>query len=329
MPGIRTSTISLLLLAPALWGQSVWLPLDVGNQWVYRSSGPGAPGSFLVVVDQTGQFGGKTYSLVKGFPSQPQVWLRNGDDGRIYMYDTAQNADRLWLDTMGAAGETSPTGVYPCNSTSTVVSRNATYSGPLGEWPGMLEIRYDAGSCADAGLTSDIWMAWVGILQRSWQTIAGPRSFNLVYAKLGAATVISAGEVSFSVAVDRPAYVADLMPPVDPARAIPYMTARLTLRNTQTMPITLEYASSQTYEIMIWNDQGKVIWRWSDGKVFLPAMRTETLAQGEKNWVETFALATSATQPLPVGRYVLEATLMTATGRNYTATVPFRVEATY
>lgn len=343
MLGIRTITVSLLLCA-ALGAQTVWMPLEEGNVWTYRVSGAGASGSHTVRVDRTATFGGQTYYSVINeggvtgaisttppsqennltAPSTTPLWLRNSEDGRIMMWDERTSSERLYLDTAAEPGSTSQSAVDPCNPTSTVVSRAAKYSGPIGDFDYALHIRYGFGGCADAGIESDFFLPWVGLVSRTHQTIAGPRRYDLVYARLGV-TVISAPELSFSLSLDRSVYTANLMPPIVPENAIPRIHARITLRNTTPDPVNLEFASGQLYEMVLWNDQGKVVWRYSDGRAFTQAFHSITVAKGERTWNETIRLAPSnaaGLAPLPAGRYVLECWLTTTEGRTFTASAP-------
>lgn len=344
MLGTRITTVSLLLCA-TLGAQSVWLPLEVGNTWIYRTSDAGASASYTVRVDRAATFDELTYYSVvtegrtAGFisatplspgdtvpaPSNGPLWLRNSEDGRIMMWDERTSSERLYLDTAAEPGATSESSVDPCSPTSTVVSRKAKYSGPIGDFDYALHIRYNPGNCADAGIESDYLLPWVGLVSRTTHTIAGPRRYDLVYARLGV-TVISAPELAFSLSLDRSVYTANLMPPIVPENAIPRIHARITLRNTTPDPLTLEFSSGQVYEMVLWNDQGKVVWRYSDGRAFTQAFHSITVSKGDRTWTETIRLADADTTggmgPLPAGRYVLECWLTTTEGRTFTASAP-------
>ena len=51
MLGIRITIVSFLLCA-ALSAQTVWMPLDEGNLWIYRASGAAGAASYTVRVDR-------------------------------------------------------------------------------------------------------------------------------------------------------------------------------------------------------------------------------------------------------------------------------------
>ena len=51
------------------------------------------------------------------------------------------------------------------------------------------------------GVESDLFLPYVGLVQRMVQTIAGPRAYELVYARLGEIAVVTEPEVVYAVAV--------------------------------------------------------------------------------------------------------------------------------
>lgn len=72
-----------------------------------------------------------------------------------------------------------------------------------------------------------------------------------------------------TITTDRPAYA-----PGDP------ITLTLTLRNTTSAPVTLEFATSQRYDFTI-EDARAPLWRWSTGQMFAQMLGEETLAAGD------------------------------------------------
>jgi len=58
-------------------------------------------------------------------------------------------------------------------------------------------------------------------------------------------------------------------------------TIRFVARNTGTAPIDLEFPDGQTIEVVI-ERGGDEQWRYSDGRVFTQALRTETIRPGER-----------------------------------------------
>jgi hypothetical protein len=134
--------------------------------------------------------------------------------------------------------------------------------------------------------------------------------------------VISAGDVGFSLALDKHIYYANLMPPVNPVQSIPVMTARLTVRNGTQEPLELNFSSGQRFNIVIYNSAGDVVYNWAAARLFIAVTGREVIT-GEKNWVETIPLA-QGDRPLPAGNYVAVAEL-TSQGKPFSATVSFEI----
>ncbi len=288
---LNSSRILSLLFTVTLAAQVEYLPLQPGNQWVYR----GPAGQFTVTVDKPAAFEGRDYYLVAGFPATPRLYLRNDAEGRLWMWDAAAAREKLWLDFNAAEA---PAAVDPCNVLSRLDSREAKYTGPVGEFTNALRLRYTYAACADAGIDSDLFLPYVGLLQRTIQTIAGPRAYDLVYARLGEVTVITEPEVNFAVAVDRSA-----------------ASARLTLRNTTGAPLQLDFGSGQTFDLIVRDETGAAVWVWSDGRGFTQALRTEQVT-GERLWL----VSLPALKP---GRYTVEAWLTTMGDKRFAATTAF------
>lgn len=286
MLGQRTSTLSLLL-ATALCAEAEYLPLQTGNRWVYR----GTTEQFTVAVEKPATFEGREYFLVRGFPSTPEVYLRNDDQGRVWVRDDTAKREKVWLDF---AADEAPTGVDPCNAMSRVESRESKYNGPVGEFVNAVKVRYTHAGCADAGIDSDVFLPYVGLVQRNAQTIAGPRAYDLIYARLGEVAVVTEAEVSFGVAVDRAA-----------------ASARLTLRNQTREPLELKFKSGQMFDVVVRDEAGADLWRWSDGRIFTQAVISE-MVSGERLWVVKLPV-------LKAGRYTVEGFLTTLDAKQFVA----------
>ncbi|MFB3829064.1 MAG: BsuPI-related putative proteinase inhibitor [Bryobacteraceae bacterium] len=295
---------TLLLLALASLGAAQdYFPLQAGNQWVYRVSGRAAGDPLTVEVARTGEFSGQTYALVRGLAGD--AWLRTASDGSLYAYDTASGTERLWTSFAGDFVSNVP----PCTQPARVAEKPASYTGPIGEFDRMLEINYQPGSCRDAGIERDLYLPWIGLVQRRVTTIAGPRTYDLIYARLGGITVISGKETGFTLTLDQSVY------------RTPQMLARLTLRHTQDAPLRLTFNSGQRYDLVIKNEKGDVVYQWSRGKFFTLAIGTEIIGPGEKNWAIAAPL-----DDIPNGHYVAEAWLTSAGPRAYAASAGFDIE---
>ena len=145
----------------------------------------------------------------------------------------------------------------------------------------------------------------IGMLRRTVQTIAGPRDFDLVFARVGCLRLGALPEASFSAA-------AALHPGAE--------SIEITMRLETPEPVRLHFASSQEYDVVLRDSEGAVIWRWSDGRAFLPA-RQERVVAG--SWSTTVHIpAPVSVEPGPRA-YTVEAWLTTEPGSpRYAVTLP-------
>ncbi len=327
MPGKRTSTVSCLLVWAALLraAQPDYFPLHVGNQWVYRGSGPRGESILSLEIARSAQFAGRTYWLLRGLPDG-EYWLRMDEQGTLWAYDPARNQEQVWYAFQKPEGEEYQTSLPGSLSRAVIRSRQTFYQGPIGEVNYALEIRYPG--VFQVGIERELFLPYIGLVHRRVNT-GGPSSvtYDLIYSRTGGVTVLSAPELSISLTLDRSLYYANLMPPVDPERAVPLMTARITLRNTTPQPIELVWPSGQRYDFVIRNEKGEVVWRWSEGKAFILLFGIESF-RGERNYTELIRLGTADGKPFPQGKYTLEAWLATQP-RAYTATAAFEIRHVY
>jgi hypothetical protein len=155
----------------------------------------------------------------------------------------------------------------------------------------------------DAGLAMEDWLPWVGLLRRERITIAGPRTYDLIYARLGGVTHVRAPHAGFELS---------LMPTGD------RMLAMLTLRHTLDWPLVLTFSSSQRFDISAYDAEGREIYRWSAGRAFLTVMGREEI-RGERTWVAEIPVA-----DWPKGDYAIRAWLTPLEGHAWSASVLYR-----
>jgi hypothetical protein len=293
-----------------------YFPLHVGNQWVYRQAGRIAGGEPVVVdIPRTETVNGQTYYVVRGL-DPGALYLRMADDGALYGYNPETRQEGVWAAFFAPEGEPYRTIVNECSSTGVVRTRAGKVTVPAGEFVNALVVHYPAANCADAGLVTDAFIPYIGLVERESLTIAGPRFLRLAYARVGGVTVLSEPEVTFSLTLDRRQYGGD--------SNIPVMTARLTLRSTHPEPIELTFSSGQRFDIEIRDESGKGVFRWSADKSFVAVIGVERIGPGERNWVVEIPLAAGG-ERLPPGKYVAEAFLTTLGPPMYSASVGFEI----
>jgi len=300
-----------------------YFPLSPGNVWIYRGAGARAESILTIEVGTWEVFQGRAYFRLQVSPNG-DYWVRMTEDGSLVAFDPDRKAEQVWYNFQVPAGQPYATflpGV--CCGQAVVQSRSAEYRGPIGEFDRALEMRYPG--VFQVGLEKELFLPYVGMVHRSIAT-GGPSmsSYDLIYARLGGVTVISARELAFSLSLDNSIYYANFMPPIDPGRVAPVLRARLTLRNTADS-VQLTFPSGQTFDFLIKNEKGDVIYRWSDGKAFTLVFRTGTLGPGEMNYVVETRLADKDGKPWPQGRYIAEGWLTTMGPRAYLASVAFEL----
>lgn len=321
MHGRRISTISLALACLAAAAHPDYFPLHPGNQWIYRVSGGGEERLVVLEIARTGEFAGRAYSLLRGLPSG-ESWLRMDESGNLWAYSAERNREELWYAFQKPEGEEYETFLPGANQRAVIASRKAAYKGPACEADYALEVRYPL--ARQSGLERELFLPYIGLVHRREKGPEGAvLTYDLIYSRTGGVTVISAPELSFGLTLDRAVYYVNLMPPVDPARVVPVMTARLTLRNTTGIPVELVWPSGQRYDFQVRNEKGEIVWRWSDGKAFILVYGRESFT-GERNYAERIRLGDASGKPWPAGRYVLEGWLATEP-RMYSASVPFEI----
>ncbi len=297
----------LLFFALSALGQDPdYFPLQTGNQWIYRpTAGLIQADPWTIEVGASRTINGNQYFAVTGFVEQNPLLLRHAGSTLVY-YDNREQRERPWANFAAPLDQPFAAEIDACSPVAAVTARDAAAKLAIGEFPNALTLTYQP-RCADAGITTEVFLPGVGLAKRSYSSIAGPRTFELVYARIAGFTVFSESEHSFHLTLDQAAYT----------RNSP-ITARLTLRNTTPRPLPLVFLGSQDFDIVIRDAQGEPVWRWSDGKAFTRELRPVAF-NGEKNWVESIRL------DLAPGNYTAIGSLAVMDVK-YESTISFRVD---
>ncbi len=85
------------------------------------------------------------------------------------------------------------------------------------------------------------------------------------------------------------------------------VTLTLELQNPGEQPVNLLFSSGQKYDFEAWRGN-RLVWRWSQGRVFTQALVRQTLDSGQTlTWEERWDLRNADGQRLPAGEYVIRA----------------------
>jgi hypothetical protein len=287
------------LLASALSAQTPhYFPLEVGNTWLYKSLTFGTQPFQLNTTYQTmrvtgtERIGDRQYFRVSYFGRD--VLLReDAPAGNVFVYDRSTGAESPWVSLGLPVDGTFSSSLDPCSPQGQIVSRTAEVAVPLGSFTDEIQVKFQ-NTCADAGVTTQYYAPNVGLIRQDQSSLAGPVVYRLVYYRVGDRTA-AVPQVSFTVAVDSPAYVPGNL-----------LNAQLTLRNTGTDGLSLHFPSGQSFDLKILNDKGDAVFTWSSDKSFIMAARDEVLAPGELTYGVTVPI-----DHMPAGRYVMQAFLTT------------------
>lgn len=312
---IINKIILTFFAALPLFAQPDYWPLQLGHQWVLR-----AESRFLdtQVVEVTGKssVAGREYFQMRFFGRD--LLVRTVANGDMMVWDDRSNSESILIAFSAGVGSTFRTSIDPCTGTGRIDSNSATHKGPAASFSNVLAVSF-LSVCADAGFAQMSFAPGTGPVYIEAGNIAGALRYELIYARTGA-TVLSAPESAFGLSLDSPVYA--FVPPGTAGGGPQFALARMTLRNTHAEPVEITFASGQTYELLLKNIRGEIVWRWSEGKAFTQALRNERFGPGEKNWAETIPL-----NGVPAGKYMVEAFLVTVGERQYVASIGIEIRA--
>lgn len=297
-----TRLFPLAALAASLARAGDLMPLDMGNYWTYREDRTGE--TFTIRVGQpVWMQPGRVYHYLIGYTGGAVI-ARVDEAGNLMMLDEETGQEKL-LTAFGETGEswwTAPK--RECLQEGQTQAKRVAHDGPGGRWSGVREVRYRTLGCTDAGVEREEFAENLGMLRRTVTTLAGPRTFDLIHARIGTQIIETRDRARFSVAVEQP-------PSQDTLR----VNLRIDLGFTP--EIRLKFPSAQVFDAVLRDPAGRIVWRWSDGRFFEQAERERAIGNV---WSETVNV------PKPPGDgqgYTIEGWLTTAPGEpKFAATVP-------
>lgn len=278
------------------------LPLENGNTWTYREAKSGQ--SFTVRVSTPFVIGGKVYHTLKGYAGS-DLLVRVNEEGQLVFLELDGSTESVLTPFVPFSAGWWNAPYRTCDDTEAQAQeRRVEVSGAAGRFSSAREVVFRSASCRDAGVEREQFAANIGMVRRIEQSIAGPRQYDLVYARIGKQVIEAQPGGRFAVTVAH-----------QPGAAMADVTLRL---ETGGPVVKLPFASSQEFEIVLRDASGAVRWRYSDLLAFTPAVREREVAV---EWSVTVRMPV----PDPQGRasvpYTVTAWLTTTEeGPKYAAT---------
>ena len=270
------------------------LPLAPGNAWTYRDAVTGE--SFNVQVGTQVLINDRLYHTLRGYVKE-LLLVRVNEYGNIVYWDEEKAQDVLLISFEAVPRAWWEAPKRECPQEGQTSGARRSHEGPAGRWDA-LDIQFRTSGCADIGDESEQFVENVGMVRRVVTSFAGPRTFDLVYARIGT-QVISAGNVgSFKVtALD--------------SRSPGFWTVTLRIELPAGTAIKVNFPSSQEYDARLRDSDGRILWSWSADKLFLQAQHARVIQGGVLAVLEV-------PQPpaVPEGQHAYTIEAWVTTGRN-------------
>ena len=279
-----------------------FFPLAQGNTWTYRNALTGA--SFTVTVGAPATINERVYYSLEGYMPKP-VLVRLDEQKNLTQVDPDTGREQTLTVFSTSDNWTAPS--RTCPQQGSTLERRGSHDGPAGPLHDVLQIQYRILMCADVGDLSEQYAENIGMVRRVSDSIAGPQTFDLTHATVGSIEIEAPLNARFTVSFRQ-------------AGRSGMPTAVLRLRTNSPLPVQLQFATGQEYDVVVMDDQGQTVWKWSDGQFFTQALY-ETTVTGE--W--TAAVEIPALMP---GNYTINAWLTTmGPNPSFAATLPVSIAA--
>lgn len=285
-----------------------FFPLQTGNTWTYRNPTTGE--SFSVSVGLPFVINDRVYSQLRGYVDRPLFVRLNEQNDLIVINDETMQEQPLTFFTSFERGWWEAP-ARTCLQQGRTSEKRGLHDGLSGPFHDVLEITYRTFSCADTGTESEQYAENVGMVRRVNNTFAGPRQFDLVYARVGNIQIDARQHSEFSVSVEQPKQSTDL-------------TAILRVQTNSPLPLKLRFPTAQEFDVILRDEAGKVIWKWSDGQVFTQSEHESSITPG---WTAQIQIPRPpSTGNAPPANYSVQAWLTTEGPDPYfAATVPVTI----
>lgn len=187
MKVFATALFAMALGTCALYGADLF-PLHEGNTWTYRDAGTGQ--TFTVRVGQPVTKGGNVYYQLTGYSDSDLLVRVEPVYGALMFWDDARYQENLLTSFEQFEGGYWVAPFRPCpDQVGQTQVKRGVHDGPAGPVADVVEIRSVGFGCADAGAVREQYAEHIGMLRRTLTSIAGPRTFDLISARVGSLTM--------------------------------------------------------------------------------------------------------------------------------------------
>lgn len=305
---LKTAVLAIAVNSCLLLGAD-FLPLRDGNTWTYREAGSGQ--TFTVRVGEPTTIAGNIYYKLTGYAVSDllvRVKVEEVNHSLVY-WDDARNQEFLLTSFEPFEGGYWFAPFRPCpEQVGQTQVKRGIHDGPAGPVSDVLEMRYVAVGCADVGPVQEQYAEHIGMLRRVQTSIAGPRTFDLISARVGNLTIDAAPTGRFSVSVAPPATAGSV-------------TATFRLQVNSSSPLTLSFSSGQEYDFVLNDSAGNTLWKWSATATFVQLQHQRVVTDEWSAGVD-IPWPTAPDGGLQPGNYTVQASVTAAGSTPFAATVP-------
>ncbi|HVY61612.1 MAG TPA: hypothetical protein VHF22_08165 [Planctomycetota bacterium] len=306
--------------------ETTFFPLGVGDAWTYNQAGGAGraqtPPETKIDARWFDARTGYVWYRIRNFNGDLH-WIRQTSIGRIYewgnkpWYRLGAGPGFPWIMDMGA-------GAIACSDGARleVVSRSEQVTVAAGTFAA-LHIQWTT-QCRDAGITDEWFVKGIGLVKRVEETIAGPRTTELQYAKIGRKQYGSKAQpgspIAIAVSTDQPSYYENHMPGPGPRPTQgPTITVSATMTPTSGQDATVNTPDFNVWLVTIADASGNVVYS-------SPQMKARAPAGGVNHTVKAAGDVATFTVNLPYG--TAQGTY-TVTAHSFVVGAPQDVKATF
>jgi hypothetical protein len=244
------------------------LPLAGGNVWTYRNAATGS--TFTIRAGSPVTQSGRVYHPLTGYVDREIFVRREETTGSIVYFDVAFGREMLLTYFLPNPLAWWAAPVRACAGQGQTQLQTVVHDGPGGHWDDVLDVRYRNNGCRDGGLISEQYAANIGMVQRVVSTIAGPRRYDLVSARVGSVSIGGNEEAGFTLSLSS----------VPSQR---HWEATLRVKSGNGAPLLLRFPDAQEFNVVLRGPDGRVVWNWAADKLFAQEAH-ETIVNGERHW---------------------------------------------